>query len=540
MRATRAGGGGDVTSSASGATLTALLGVPEWTGVRVLAGLTADAGARVLTGATIVPSADVPEAPLSGQLLVVLDRVSRSDWHLDVLVRRTRAAGAAALVLHGTEPLSRATAVLADRLGLPVLGSPAPVETGLAARRLLGRTDELRARQVLRTAAACRRAGRTVDDLAREVTRVLRRPVALLDRSGHVTAGDVLSTDADRAALAAGIGSNRNPAEDARVPLPSGAVVLAVPIVVPGGETTAWAAAILPEPPAAEEAAVAAALAVAAIGFGHRLAVRRLALERDARSRTSLLGELLDAGGAPSAATRRRAVAAGWALEGWHTAVRIAAQREVDTVGLRGEVLSALADQGIRAVVVESGDGWSAWTTTVHEPGAADVQAHSAALRRAQRELAAVLETQVGVGRPHPGPAGLTRSLGEAADACRLAASRPHTGRFVQVDQLGLAQLLLAWTRTDTFEPAARALLQPLEDQPGDLLRTLGAYLDAESSVAETAAVLGVHRNTVAGRMARIQQLLTVDLADAEQRLALHLACRTMGIAASRGAPQDG
>ncbi len=117
----------------------------------------------------------------------------------------------------------------------------------------------------------------------------------------------------------------------------------------------------------------------------------------------------------------------------------------------------------------------------------------------------------------------------EAADAARLAASRPHTGNFVQVDRLGLAQLLLAWTRTDTFQPAARTLLQPLEQQPGDLLRTLAAYLDAESSLAETAAVLGVHRNTVAGRVARIQQLLAVDLDDPEQRLALHLACRTVG-----------
>jgi purine catabolism regulator len=521
------------------ASLTALLGVPEWTGVRVLAGLTGDAGARVLTGVRIEPTAEVPEAAVTGQLLVVLDRVDRADWRLDVLVRRARAAGVAALLLHGTEPVSRATAALADRIALPVLGSPAPLEAGLAARGLLERPAEVRARQVLRTAAACRRAGRPVDDLARELTRVLRRPVALLDRSGYVTGGDVPGSDADRAALAAALGGRRNLAEDARVPLPSGAVVLAAPVVVPGGETTAWAAATLPEAPAAEEAAVAAALAVAAIGFGHRLAVRRLTVERDARSRTSLLGELLNAGSAPSAATRRRAVAAGWALEGWHTAVRITAQREVDTVGLRGEVVSALAAQGIRAVVVESGDGWSAWTTAAQEPGAADVQAHSTALRRAQRDLAAVLETQVGVGRPHPGPAGLTRSLAEAADACRLAASRPHTGRFVQVDQLGLAQLLLAWTRTDTFQPAARALLQPLEDQAGDLLHTLGVYLDAESSVAETAAVLGVHRNTVAGRITRIQQLLAVDLADAEQRLALHLACRTMGIASGREEPQD-
>jgi hypothetical protein len=51
-------------------------------------------------------------------------------------------------------------------------------------------------------------------------------------------------------------------------------------------------------------------------------------------------------------------------------------------------------------------------------------------------------------------------------------------------------------------------MLEPLREQPGDLLATLTAYLDAESSLTETAAVLGVHRNTVTARIARAQELL--------------------------------
>ncbi|RIJ53503.1 PucR family transcriptional regulator, partial [Clavibacter phaseoli] len=137
--------------------------------------------------------------------------------------------------------------------------------------------------------------------------------------------------------------------------------------------------------------------------------------------------------------------------------------------------------------------------------------------------------SDVGVGRVHHGPAGIARSLAEAADAARLAASRPQSGRFLHVDRLGLAQLLLAWTQTDTFQPAALELLAPLRRQTtGDLLTTLATYLDAESSVAETASVLAVHRNTVAERIQRVQRILQVDLQDAETRLALHLACRTV------------
>ena len=99
----------------------------------------------------------------------------------------------------------------------------------------------------------------------------------------------------------------------------------------------------------------------------------------------------------------------------------------------------------------------------------------------------------------------------------------------MHVDRLGLAQLLLAWTQTDTFLPASRQLLAPLERGGGALLTTLAAYLDAESSIAETAAVLGVHRNTVSDRIARVERLLGVDLSDPETRLALHLATRALG-----------
>lgn len=78
------------------------------------------------------------------------------------------------------------------------------------------------------------------------------------------------------------------------------------------------------------------------------------------------------------------------------------------------------------------------------------------------------------------------------------------------------------------FQPAAHELLAPLRDSGGDLLSTLTAYLDAESSLVDTAATLGAHRNTVADRIARASRLLSVDLADPEARLALHLACRTV------------
>lgn len=97
----------------------------------------------------------------------------------------------------------------------------------------------------------------------------------------------------------------------------------------------------------------------------------------------------------------------------------------------------------------------------------------------------------------------------------------------MQVDRLGLSQLLLAWTRTETFGPAASSLLTPLQDEPA-LLATLSAYLQAQSSIAETAAILGVHRNTVTARISKAVELLGIDLGDPDERLAVQLACRSV------------
>ena len=158
---------------------------------------------------------------------------------------------------------------------------------------------------------------------------------------------------------------------------------------------------------------------------------------------------------------------------------------------------------------MEQSNGWALWITWPNEPSPAVVEQAVGSLRRAQRSFEATTATQVGVGRIRPGPTGIGASLAEASDAALLAGGRPETGRFACTwTRLGLAQLLLAWTRTDTFQPAATQLLAPLRNAGGDLLATLTAYLDAESSFVDAAAVLGVHRNTVADRIARASRLL--------------------------------
>jgi purine catabolism regulator len=499
-----------------------LLALPEWAEtVQVLAGSAGLDREVEHVRAVMDPSQD--HATVSGELVVLAGTVRRGDWRLDALLRRVADAGGAGVLLPSAtgEPLA-ATRLLSDRLAVPLLsGAADPLDLLVAARLLLASPDLDRAQLVMAAHRALGERLQPPETVVAVLSELLRAPVALLDDNGDPLAGEIGHHELVRV----------NQPVPHRVELRDG-VLLAHPALLPGATRPAlWLAVELHGPVAARVDVMPAALTVAGGALQRWLLAQRLELERDARSRAALLGDVLRLDGDPTAELRRRAADAGWRLGGWHVGFRIGAPSSVDSVTRSQEVLRALGSEGVDAIVVEHGDGWTAWTTFVQEPTAGRVRALAARLRAAHRTLRQGVGTHMGVGRPHPRTAGLAATIAEATDAARLAATRPETGHFLHVDQLGMAQLLLEWTRTDTFEPAARALLAPLHGLPGDLIRTLATFLDAESSIVETAAVLGIHRNTVAARISRIEEVLGVDLGHRDERLALHLACRTVILA---------
>ncbi len=496
--------------------------LPEGTELLVGPGTGTVASVRGIVG----PPEHVGRAlrPADGAV-VLLTPVERFDARFDVLLRRAATAGVPLLVVgpgDATPPPGPGTAALADRLGVAVVSTPDPWAASVRLHELIGSGDAPAARAAVAVARIGLDAGPALEELFARLEAELGHALRFLDASGRPLRGAGVAA-ATAALLARTVGTSEPVwASDDRE------TVVAVPVPT-GIGPRAWLAVGLRSPLRAERATLATALRVAAVAAGHRLVLTRLDDERDARYRMAMLDDLRAADGAPAPPLVQRTIAAGWELDAWHVGVRLVARGPVDAVALRREVETAFDAEGLDVVVVEQTDGWALWTSTPDEPDRSVVAAVATSVRTAQHALRSAVDTNAGVGSVHAGPAGLVRTLGEAGDAVRLAAARPESGWFVHVDRLGLAQLLLAWTQTDTFLPAAEQLLAPLERGGGALRTTLATYLDTESSVAETAAVLGVHRNTVADRIDRVQRLLGVDLGDPETRLALHLATRALG-----------
>jgi DNA-binding PucR family transcriptional regulator len=143
--------------------------------------------------------------------------------------------------------------------------------------------------------------------------------------------------------------------------------------------------------------------------------------------------------------------------------------------------------------------------------------------------VAELLGRVVGVSRPFAAPD--DRSAAEAdARATMEAAERLSTPPAVaRADRLPAYRLLGNLHNLPEGGRQARALLAPLLRGRADVRRehlaTLRAVLD-QPGLAEAAVALGVHRNTVAYRVRRIEASTGWRLSDPELRFPLALALR--------------
>lgn len=487
-----------------------LAGTP---GLECLGLLTTTAGQAPVTGVRLVDLATEDVAP--GQLLVCVSGDVTS-WRLDALIRRAALAGAAGVVLPETErPPTAASLQLASRLRLPLLTAPPDQLLDVVSElQLLIATPEVeRAERVLRCARRWRDGTSRPDAVLSDLARELGTSPRLGDRSEMEEWAPDVRTDLAVAQTFTRAG---------------GEVVVAYPIAGPNRQ---WLLIVLDNPPGVlvDQASALAELAVLHLR-GWFLA-RRWELERDHELQTRLLGELVTERGAATSALRRRAAEMGWRLDGWHIGLYFSPRREPTDAG-RDALVVALRNADVSSVVVRRGAGWVGWLTSDYAPVPDSLHRLLTRLKACVGALGPDEPLRIGVGRAREGPAGLAESLQEAREVALGVDVR--TGGVASTDTLGIHRLVGELLGSSTARAFAESALAPLADD-ATLLDTLATYLDSGNSVTTTASRLGVHRNTVNGRLARISEMLSVDLNKPDVRLAFQLACRALNVPVQGG-----
>ncbi|GAB3881823.1 PucR family transcriptional regulator [Terrabacter terrigena] len=491
-----------------GLTLQALLEHQDAGGLTLL-------GGPELTWATVaveVTENDLPGCVTNG-LAVLITPAPLASWQADALIRRVRDRGFTGLALTG-DPIGAGSRALAERLGVVVLHVEHPTRLARACWQLLEARDALTLSTVQKIARSIEYQAHDLGDLLRHVAANVGHGIALIDREGVL--------------------------QSAGSPVPS-AVLGRVDFGhwLDIAETTEGFAASVPvesrsrhglrvllygkNAGVAHRNALAAAVEVLMPIVAARLLIDEVEAVSDVSRSSGLLGDFLESRGNLNPEVEQRMLARGWRVSGYHLGFRMVARGRVDPLELLRFLTSKLALLPVDSHATTRGAGVIGWLTVAQAPTPAQLAQHVRDLHELHSSALSTFPIATGVGSLGSGSEGLATTLGEARDAARLAAERARSGWFVPIDSLGLEQLLLSWTSSDTFAPAAQSLLGPLSETER---HTLAAYLDEESSVLATAQRLGLHRNTVSARIQRIQAALGADLSDPETRLALQLACR--------------
>jgi len=473
--------------------------------------------------------------------LVVFEReqLDITDVTADLALRLGHSAGIAGIVRQrpaSSVPL--ATLRLSDKFGIPlVLLDKVDAAAVVATLDPYIRGPELVGAQLVTQAVERLRAARTADDLVAVLAHTLNSPVALVDSEGRLVAGE---RAAQEGVVAHGLIEHlqlRRPAASVHTQ-PDCAIALQPLVIARDGPANLWLVARLPLAGRLLIEPARQALGIGAWAFTSYLATQSLATERENRQRALLLAEILEHADNPPRRTVERATAAGWRLSGWHTVVHVGAIQPVGRVrppDLMERLEEAFEHHDVRGVLIDRPEGWVLWTTSDAEPEPQETLRLTQAVRRAllsaERERLG-LRLCAGIGRPSAGTAGLKRSLHDAQQASLLARTQDRAGAVEHIDAMSLKRLLHGWYASGPLREVAADLLAPLweADPSGDLVRTLGTYLDYESSATSTALVLGIHRNTVLHRLERIRTLIPIDLSRPDERLVAHLATRVAGI----------
>ncbi|GAA4673578.1 helix-turn-helix domain-containing protein [Streptomyces chumphonensis] len=489
-------------------------------GAQVRAGSRLD---RPVTGVSLISDLDQARRCAPETAMVLHPAAAHGSWALEAAMRFAWERNASCVVAPASVAVTGSTPQLAERLRMPLLSVADPARLALDLAVAVADTEAARARLIARCAVLFSERHNLRDIVGAINAEVPGALVALLTQEGHLLAGRA----------AAGRGDDQTGAHDRRVRVP-----------VPGPDGGPWAVLVaqLTEASPSWADTVTTILKLARSSITAAGAGLRMSLSHQAGRDRLLLETLLRTGpgsaptappppggavgeepGAVEPEAEQLAREAGWPVDGRHVAVRLrpAEPAAADLDGAAAGVIAAWQTGRFAAPLVPQNGGWTTWFTGT-EPGQV-----SRLVGRRLAQARIPLPLTAGVGEPGEGLDGLRDSVAQA-ELAAVAASRRAPGTVERYAELG-PRAVLAHLPVAELAAAARTLLAPLlaDAKAEVLLVTLAALLDCAGSTGQTAARLGVHRNTVLGRLERIRAR-GVDPDAPDGRLALHLACHAL------------
>ncbi|MGH3359896.1 MAG: PucR family transcriptional regulator [Nocardioidaceae bacterium] len=453
-------------------------------------------------------------------LLAVEERDGRWEHLIELLIRRAAGAGAVAvLVPHPADEPSTSLARVALRFDIPVvLYDPRCSARNLTvdARVLVREPEMVEARLLMQVAGDPSGGARTAEGVVAALADLLR------------CEANIVSARHARTRLNTSL-AELSEIREPRSWVDGGRTVAAMRIGAGTDEPT-WVVAERTDAPARWGPLARRALALVRGDLLVWLTGERLEAERRARTRSMLLNELTERGAATSPDVLRAAQDTGWRLRGWHTGFHLSITGGPPLEQWAVEAVAANTGGHGLDGVIERSDGWVMWLTDESPPPPDTLRETIRTLRDQLdrlRDDAVQRRVAVGVGSPQRDAAGLATTLEQAREAALTVPSTQRRVAIRAVQDLGASQLLLGWYGSGVFREVSRQILDPLAGPEEEVvLSTLEAYLERACSAAQTARVLGVHRNTVTQRLTRAERLLGVSLSQPDTRLALQLALR--------------
>ena len=130
--------------------------------------------------------------------------------------------------------------------------------------------------------------------------------------------------------------------------------------------------------------------------------------------------------------------------------------------------------------------------------------------------------------------------LDNARYAAEVAAAVPAFNRAADWDELGSYAVFQYLPRDQAApERICPGITALLNERTGMYESTIRTYLDCGANAQQAAALLHIHRTTLYWRLARVTDLLAVDLSRGDDRLKLHLALKLAELARLAGELSD-